>query len=103
MSTLYSLLFIVLIRNRLLKDENMKEPLLPADSFALKSCFEFESVESDSSIMSGVIPSIFLIASKIEGAHSMTYTSSLIVIVLMSSPLSKCKAYLASLSIDFTW
>ena len=63
---------MVLIRKRLSNEENMKEPLLPADSFALKSCFAFESVLSDAYIISGVIPSIFLIALKTAGAHSMT-------------------------------
>ena len=83
-------------------DENMKDPLLPADSFALKSWEQFESVLSDSSIMAGVMLSIRLIAWKTEGAHSITYTSSLIVIVSKSSYESRWRADLASFKIDLT-
>ena len=98
--TFYSLVFIVLIKNLLSKDENMKDPLLPADSLALNSCLALASVDNDASIISGVIPSIFLIAWNTAGAHSITYTSSLIVIVLISSLQSKFSASLASVSID---
>jgi len=50
----------------------MKEPLLPADSLALNSYLALASVESDVSIMCGVILSISLIAWNTAGAHSMT-------------------------------
>ena len=92
-----------MIMNLLSKDENIKDPLLPADSLALKSCLALASVESDASIISGVIPSIFLIAWKTAGAHSITYTSSLMVIVLISSLQSKFRASLASVNIDYTY
>ena len=70
----------------------MNEPLLPADSLALNNCLAFESVDSDSSIISGVMPSMFLIAVNTAGAHSITSTSSLMIRVFYSSassPLNK--------------
>ena len=82
----------------------MKEPLLPADSFALKSYLELLSVLRDLMMLSGVIPSIFLMALKMAGAHSMTCTSSLMVIVFRSSSdASRCRALLASWISDFTY
>jgi len=80
----------------------MKDPLLPADSLALKSYLELASVLRDFSIMSGVIPSICLIAWNRLGDHSMTVTSSLIVIVSKSSYESRWSADFASLRMDLT-
>lgn len=66
-------------------EKKKKDPDLPADSLALKTYCLFNSVLSDIWTIPSFMPSMLLIASKIEGAYSTILTSSFIVIVVSSS------------------
>jgi hypothetical protein len=70
-----------LIRNLLSKEKKKNEPDLPADSFALKTCYRFDSGLRLYKMSFADMPSISFIASNNEGLYSTVVQLSLIVVV----------------------
>ena len=81
----FSLLFMVLSRNFLSQEKKKKEPDLPADSLALKTCQQLSSVSRLFWTIADVTSSIPLIKSNMAGAYSVISTSSFMVSVVSLS------------------